>query len=147
MSKRRRAFIPNHVRTGVAARDGGSCVFCGQRVDLHLDHVVPHSLGGGDGSDNLRLLCRFHNLRRGVKPTPDDGATRPPVALGCIDCTPGARGDLWGWCRTCGTYADVPESLVDACPDPESCGCEYVLRIVKRSARRTRRRQRRARAL
>ena len=33
------------------------CQGCGADQDLQIDHILPHSLGGQDVADNLRLLC------------------------------------------------------------------------------------------
>ncbi len=35
---------------------------CGSTYQVELDHIVPRALGGGDGADNLRVLCKQHNL-------------------------------------------------------------------------------------
>ena len=62
--------IPAALKAAVWERDRGRCAFIGpdgQRCDskdfLQYDHIVPWSLGGPTTSDNLRLLCRPHNLR------------------------------------------------------------------------------------
>jgi hypothetical protein len=60
-----RAAIPDEVRTFVFNRDGHACVRCGVTDDLTLDHVHPWSLGGPDTADNLRVLCRPCNSRKG----------------------------------------------------------------------------------
>ncbi|WP_413294298.1 HNH endonuclease [Bdellovibrio sp. HCB185ZH] len=48
-----------------------SGVKCGSKFQLQFDHIQPVALGGGDGSHNLRVLCRTHNLaeanRMGLK--------------------------------------------------------------------------------
>jgi 5-methylcytosine-specific restriction endonuclease McrA len=62
--------IPAAVRDAVWARDAGRCTFLspkGERCPatrwLEIDHVIPYALGGrSDDIDNLRLLCRAHNL-------------------------------------------------------------------------------------
>jgi 5-methylcytosine-specific restriction endonuclease McrA len=61
--------IPANVRRQVWQRDGGQCAFvgeggrrCGSRWQLEVDHVHPASLGGASTSDNLRLVCRKHNI-------------------------------------------------------------------------------------
>ena len=43
--------------------------FCNQQLaveskseDFQLDHVVPFSVGGKTEADNLRVLCRAHNM-------------------------------------------------------------------------------------
>lgn len=59
------------VRDIVWRRDGGRCAFvssdgvrCGARSRLEYDHIHPWALGGAsDDPDNIRLLCRAHNLR------------------------------------------------------------------------------------
>lgn len=67
-SSRRRA-IPAATRREVWSRDGLRCQFpidgggvCGSRRRLELDHLLPIALGGLDTADNLRVVCRAHNL-------------------------------------------------------------------------------------
>jgi 5-methylcytosine-specific restriction endonuclease McrA len=50
-------------------RDGSSCQWrlasgerCGATRHLQFDHVVPRALGGASTVDNVRILCRSHNL-------------------------------------------------------------------------------------
>lgn len=40
------------------------CVFCGQRNDLHNDHLIPRSRNGRDVSDNMVASCRHCNTSR-----------------------------------------------------------------------------------
>jgi 5-methylcytosine-specific restriction endonuclease McrA len=61
--------IPAHVKREVMKRDGGRCQFrlasgeiCGCTRHLQFDHVKPLALGGLSTVDNVRLLCRSHNL-------------------------------------------------------------------------------------
>ncbi len=61
--------IPAEVRREVWTRDGGRCAFiaadgrrCNSRWKLELDHIQPAALGGPSTVDNLRLVCRPHNL-------------------------------------------------------------------------------------
>lgn len=35
---------------------------CGTRYQVQVDHVIPKALGGSDEPENLRALCREHNL-------------------------------------------------------------------------------------
>jgi len=35
---------------------------CGSRFQLEVDHIRPRALGGTDAPENLRCLCRKHNL-------------------------------------------------------------------------------------
>lgn len=59
--------IPDDVKLLVWARDGGACVKCGSRSELQFDHIIPLSRGGGDHADNIQLLCRSCNLKKGPR--------------------------------------------------------------------------------
>lgn len=61
----RRAHIARETRLAVYTRDGGRCTECGSGFELQYDHVIPHALGGGDGVDNLQLLCGDCNRSKG----------------------------------------------------------------------------------
>jgi hypothetical protein len=65
--QRQRAAIPEHILEAVFQRDGGQCVLCGAADELQFDHILHHSKGGADSIDNLRLLCRACNQRRGSR--------------------------------------------------------------------------------
>jgi hypothetical protein len=61
--------IPAHVRRAVWARDGGCCQWrmvsggvCGSRKQVQFDHIEPRALGGESTKENVRLLCRAHDL-------------------------------------------------------------------------------------
>lgn len=60
-----RAKIPDVVKARVYARDNFTCQECGTANDLTLDHIEPWSTGGPDTVDNLRVLCRPCNSRKG----------------------------------------------------------------------------------
>ncbi|MFD6400706.1 HNH endonuclease [Nocardia sp. NPDC060249] len=62
-----RDHIPIATRRAVFARDGHQCVHCGATEDLSLDHIYPWSRGGEDTVDNLRVLCRPCNSRKGAR--------------------------------------------------------------------------------
>lgn len=64
----RRKRIPNATRRAVTERDGERCCFVGgdgQRCDergfLQFDHRREWARNGDAGTENLRLLCAFHN--------------------------------------------------------------------------------------
>lgn len=60
-----RSPLPDDVKLLVWARDGGKCVKCGASEQLHFDHIIPLSKGGGDHAENIQLLCRRCNLSKG----------------------------------------------------------------------------------
>ena len=57
--------IPDDIRELVYERDGRACSECGSVQDTTLDHIVPFSHGGTHTPENLRVLCRPCNARRG----------------------------------------------------------------------------------
>ncbi len=76
---RSRPMVPADVRAFVMERDGYRCVECGATEDLTLDHLWPWILGGPDTAENLRVLCRPCNSRKGARPLP--GAKPPDNAV------------------------------------------------------------------
>ena len=57
--------VPQYVKAEVWARDGGKCVECGDGQYLEFDHIIPYHLGGATSVDNLQLLCRGCNQKKG----------------------------------------------------------------------------------
>ena len=58
--------IPEHVKTTVFRRDGGRCVQCGYEGPyIEYDHKLPRSKGGQNTVENIQLLCRMCNLKKG----------------------------------------------------------------------------------
>jgi hypothetical protein len=66
----RRRNINDNTRYAVLERAGFKCQCCGIKplkdndVILHIDHIIPHSLGGSDNVDNLQVLCDKCNLSK-----------------------------------------------------------------------------------
>ena len=65
---RRARYIPAPVRDQVFTRDKGQCSYagsngrrCASTRALQVDHITPVARGGAGTSDNLRLLCAYHN--------------------------------------------------------------------------------------
>lgn len=65
----RRGHVGAATRREVTARDGIQCSFvapdgqrCESRAFLEFDHMKPVGCGGGSETDNVRILCRAHNL-------------------------------------------------------------------------------------
>lgn len=57
--------IPAAVKIEVWKRDKGCCVKCGDKENLHFDHIIPYSQGGSSKSaDNIQILCSKHNLEK-----------------------------------------------------------------------------------
>lgn len=58
-------LIPTQVKVEVWKRDGGKCVLCGSRDNLHFDHDLPYSKSGSSIlAKNIQLLCARHNLQK-----------------------------------------------------------------------------------
>ena len=56
------------IRLRILRRDSYCCQQCGQdQGKLHVDHIVPRRLGGGDNDANLQTLCQKCNLTKGSK--------------------------------------------------------------------------------
>ena len=66
--------ISKRTRYEVLKRDNHACRYCGgiaPDVKLHVDHVIPKSLGGTDKPDNLVAACEDCNLGKSST-SPDD---------------------------------------------------------------------------
>ena len=59
--------IPEDVKLLVWARDGGACVRCGSKKELHFDHIIPVAKGGGNVEANIQILCQPCNLKKADK--------------------------------------------------------------------------------
>lgn len=63
--QKRSRYIPRATKRAVIARD-----LKGEKYDSkkhHIDHVWPHSRGGSQTSDNLRVIPKKKNLQKGAK--------------------------------------------------------------------------------
>lgn len=63
----KKGTIPPDVRWEVWARDNFTCVKCGVRKRLAVDHVMPESKGGTLSLGNLQTLCRSCNSKKGSR--------------------------------------------------------------------------------
>lgn len=62
------------MRFEVFKRDGFTCQYCGMTppgVILHIDHINPVSMGGGNDIDNLITSCEPCNLGKSATPLTD----------------------------------------------------------------------------
>jgi hypothetical protein len=58
-------MIPTAVKLEVWKRDKGQCRICGEKDNLHFDHIIPYSKGGSSlTAENIQLLCVRHNLEK-----------------------------------------------------------------------------------
>lgn len=57
--------IPPQLRKQVLERDAYRCKQCEDWHNLHVDHIIPESKGGPTTLENLQVLCRTCNLRKG----------------------------------------------------------------------------------
>ena len=62
----KRKPIPKAVRDAVMKRDNYTCVYCGSTNNPELDHDEAHANNGSDEVDNLQVLCRSCNRRKGA---------------------------------------------------------------------------------
>jgi HNH endonuclease len=60
-------YVPIEVKAAVWKRDGGKCRNCGSDFALQFDHKKSFSSGGKTNFENLELLCRNCNQRKGSK--------------------------------------------------------------------------------
>ncbi|MEO9231601.1 MAG: HNH endonuclease [Devosia sp.] len=63
----RARYIPASTRTEVFERDAYRCVKCNGFRKLCVDHIYPHSKGGGNNMDNLQTLCWDCNSKKSNK--------------------------------------------------------------------------------
>jgi 5-methylcytosine-specific restriction endonuclease McrA len=74
-------------RERVFSRDGRMCQICGtDEGEMHIDHIISRKTGGTHDLDNLRVLCKSCNLRKGAL---SEGVflartPTPPVFSSCI---------------------------------------------------------------
>ena len=61
----RKRSIPAHIRRAVIARDLGTTPF--DPMLHHIDHIWPYSKGGSHTVDNLRVITKKDNLKKGAK--------------------------------------------------------------------------------
>ena len=59
-------YVPKQVKAFVWSRDKWKCQNCGSTKAIELDHIQPFAKGGKTTEENLRLLCRNCNQRKGL---------------------------------------------------------------------------------
>lgn len=58
-------------RVNIYKRDAYACLYCGNKENLTLDHVLPRSRGGRDSWENLVTACQKCNTEKGDN-TPEE---------------------------------------------------------------------------
>lgn len=70
----RRQPIPRWVKAHLFQACGGQCAGCldvfRQIGNMQIDHIIPVHLGGTNELDNLQLLCRSCNVKKGTGTMP-----------------------------------------------------------------------------
>ena len=64
---KRKKKISKRVRQLVYTRDKFTCVTCGSKDDLSIDHIIPEAKGGSHHESNFQTLCRPCNSRKGTR--------------------------------------------------------------------------------
>jgi len=59
--------INQKLRHKIYKRDNYTCVLCGAKPPLHIDHIIPVNLGGNNNPNNLQTLCIRCNLKKSDK--------------------------------------------------------------------------------
>lgn len=63
--KVRRAFISEKMREEILKKYDYQCVKCHSKSKLEIDHIIPFSIGGKTDIENLQVLCKSCNLKKG----------------------------------------------------------------------------------
>ena len=76
-TKERNRYIPDETREIVLERANYQCEYhsesgirCDQRTHLEIDHIILFAFGGSNDPENLRVLCKSHNLFEAQKHFP-----------------------------------------------------------------------------
>ena len=65
-----RVSWPKGLKQRLMRRQDNTCVYCGYRrraASLEIDHIIPVVRGGSNNEDNLQVICRPCNLRKGIQ--------------------------------------------------------------------------------
>ena len=65
--KIRKDRINRKLRNEVLNKYNYQCFFCGDRNNLAVDHIKPEALKGKAILENLQILCRSCNSKKGIK--------------------------------------------------------------------------------
>jgi 5-methylcytosine-specific restriction endonuclease McrA len=65
--KTRSCYLPKKIRQKILQKYKFTCQKCGSKEKLTIDHIKPISKGGTDDFNNLTILCKSCNSRKGAK--------------------------------------------------------------------------------
>ena len=68
-------YISVHIKNAVRLRSKDQCEYidpiskrkCEEQIGLQFDHILPKSRGGTERLENIRHLCKTHNLYEATK--------------------------------------------------------------------------------
>jgi 5-methylcytosine-specific restriction endonuclease McrA len=99
----RETHLSQRTKDEVYSRSDGWCAYCSKELDFDLlstvsgpniDHRIPVSRGGDDSLENLALVCRTCNQRKGVR-TVEEFARCPDDPITALTFTLGSKGTLY----------------------------------------------------
>ena len=70
-----RQKVTETTRARILLRDGFTCRSCGSGTNLSVDHIFPTTLGGDNEDENLQVLCRPCNSKKGATWLESDPST------------------------------------------------------------------------
>src|SRR5690606_9964735 len=77
-------MVNKRLRFEILKRDGFRCTYCGAsptEAELHVDHVLPASLGGADTAENLTTACADCNEGKGSSTATDEMVAQVDTAI------------------------------------------------------------------
>jgi len=60
-------YISKQIRIDVLNKYNHTCVFCGSKQNLEIDHILPVSKNGLSEFSNLQVLCKSCNIKKSNK--------------------------------------------------------------------------------
>lgn len=65
--KKRNCYLPKNIKKEILQKYKFTCQECGTKEKLSIDHIKPVIKGGTDDFNNLTVLCRSCNSKKGSK--------------------------------------------------------------------------------
>lgn len=67
IKKRKRPKMGAGMRRNIYKRDKYTCLRCGSKTNLTIDHIIPFSKGGKNSKSNTQTLCQDCNKWKGTQ--------------------------------------------------------------------------------